>query len=69
MQGWVWRGFKCNRNNKQGGSGQWPMRNGGRLYWKPGYTTECSAWEKVEEEKEEEESFPLNLYILENSLY
>jgi hypothetical protein len=43
MEGWDWKGFKCNGNKKQGGSGQWPMGNRGSLYWKLKYTTECSA--------------------------
>lgn len=68
MEGWGWRGFKCNVNKKQGGSGQRQVGNGRRLYWKPRYATEGSTWEEAAEEEEEEVSFPQNLYILKNSL-
>jgi hypothetical protein len=38
---------------------QWlrTVRNGGKLYWKPKSTTDCSARE--EEEEEEEEDFEI----------
>jgi hypothetical protein len=34
------RGFKCNENKRNWSE---TIGNGGRLYWRPRYTTDCSA--------------------------
>ena len=44
---WGWRRYGDNEN-KDG-------RSGGRFYWEPRCTKDCSAWGGVEEKEEEEE--------------
>jgi len=40
VEGQDLRGFKCNENKKNLSE---TIRYGGRLYWGPRYTTDCSA--------------------------
>jgi hypothetical protein len=45
--------YKYHKNNMIHTGMQWlrTVRNGGKLYWKPKSTTECSAREEEEEEE------------------